>query len=70
MLRSNQDLYLSGKKDEAIAAVPDELVDACHLVGPTEHIRGQLARWKEAGANGIVGSMLIGSGQSGAQSDR
>ena len=58
-----QDLYLSGKKDEAMAAVPDELVDACHLVGPAEHIREQLARWKEAGANGIVGSMLIGSGQ-------
>ena len=58
-----QDLYLSGRKDEAMAAVPDELVDACHLVGPAEHIREQLARWKEAGANGIVGSMLIGSGQ-------
>ena len=37
-----------------MAAVPDELVDACHLVGPAEHIREQLARWKEAGANGIV----------------
>ena len=61
-----QDLYLSGKKDEAMASVPDELVDACHLVGPAEHIREQLARWKEAGANGIVGSMLIGSGQSEA----
>ena len=61
-----QDLYLSGKKDEAMAAVPDELVDACHLVGPAEHIREQLARWKEAGANGIVGSMLIGSGKSEA----
>ena len=61
-----QDLYLSGRKDEAMAAVPDELVDACHLVGPAEHIREQLARWKEAGANGTVGSMLIGSGQSEA----
>ena len=61
-----QDLYLSGRKDEAMAAVPDELVDACHLVGPAEHIREQLARWKAAGANGIVGSMLIGSGQSEA----
>ena len=28
-----QDLYLAGKKDEAIAAVPDALVDALHLVG-------------------------------------
>jgi F420-dependent oxidoreductase-like protein len=61
-----QDLYLSGKKDEAMAAVPDELVDACHLVGPAEHIREQLTRWKSAGTSGVVGSMLIGSGQSEA----
>ena len=61
-----QDLYLSGKKDEAMAAVPDELVDACHLVGPAEHIREQLTRWKSAGTSGVVGSMLIGSGQTEA----
>lgn len=61
-----QDLYLSGKKDEAMAAVPDELVDACHLVGPADHIREQLTRWKSAGASGVVGSMLIGSGQTEA----
>ena len=29
-----QDLFLAGKKDEAAAAVPAELIDACHLVGP------------------------------------
>ena len=58
-----QDLYLEGRKDEAMAAVPDELVDACHLVGPAEHIKEQLQRWKSAGANGDVGSMLIGAGQ-------
>ena len=58
-----QDLYLSGRKDEAMAAVPDELVDACHLVGPAEHIKEQLKHWKAAGLNGDVGSMLIGAGQ-------
>ena len=58
-----QDLYLSGKKDEAMAAVPDELVDACHLVGPAERIKERLQAWKTAGANGHVGSMLIGAGQ-------
>ena len=41
-----QDLYLSGKKNEAQAAVPNELVDAVALVGPREHMRDQLARWK------------------------
>jgi hypothetical protein len=29
-----QDLYLAGKKDEVIAAVPDALVDDVHLAGP------------------------------------
>ena len=58
-----QDLYLAGKKDEAMAAVPAELIDACHLVGPAERIRERAQRWKEAGQRGEVGSMLIGSGQ-------
>ena len=43
--------------------MPDELVDACHLVGPAEHIKEQLKHWKAAGLNGDVGSMLIGAGQ-------
>ncbi|MBD3648104.1 MAG: LLM class F420-dependent oxidoreductase [Pseudomonadales bacterium] len=58
-----QDLYLAGKKDEAMAAVPDELVDAVHLVGPKERIKERLQAWKEAGKKGHVGSMLIGAGQ-------
>ncbi len=58
-----QDLYLAGKKDEAMAAVPEELIDACHLVGPADRIRERLQRWKAAHANGQVGSMLIGSQQ-------
>lgn len=58
-----QDLYLAGKKDEAMAAVPAELIDACHLVGPADRIRDRAQRWIEAGKRGQVGSMLIGSGQ-------
>ena len=55
-----QDLFLSGRKDEAMAAVPSELIDACHLIGPPDRIRERLQRWKEAGARGEVGTMLIG----------
>jgi F420-dependent oxidoreductase-like protein len=55
-----QDLYLSGKKDEAMAAVPDELVDEVALVGPKERIKERLQAWKQAGSKGHVGSMLIG----------
>jgi len=58
-----QDLYLAGKRQEAIAAVPDELVDDVHLVGPAERIRERLSAWKEAGNKGHVASMLIGAGQ-------
>ena len=61
--REIQDLYLAGRKDEAVAAVPDELVDACHLVGPKERIKERAQRWLAAGKRGEVGSMLIGSGQ-------
>ena len=55
-----QDLYLSGRKDEAMAAVPAELIDACHLVGPEGRIRERLQRWKAAGSQGQVSSMLLG----------
>ena len=58
-----QDLFLSGKREEAMAAVPDELVDAVHLVGPAERIKERLQTWKEAGTKGHVGSMLIAANQ-------
>src|SRR5262245_19485008 len=58
-----QALFLAGRKDEAAAAVPDALVDACHLVGPAERIRDRLQRWITAGKNGHVGTMLIRSDQ-------
>jgi F420-dependent oxidoreductase-like protein len=54
-----QDLYLSGKKNEAEAAVPDELADAVALLGPRERIRDQLARWKAS----PIKTMLIGTSQ-------
>ena len=55
-----QDLFLAGKKDEAAAAVPDELVDACHLVGPADRIRDRASRWIDAGKQGHVSAMLLG----------
>jgi alkanesulfonate monooxygenase SsuD/methylene tetrahydromethanopterin reductase-like flavin-dependent oxidoreductase (luciferase family) len=54
-----QDLYLEGKKAEAMAAVPDELVDEVALVGPRERIAERLEAWKASG----VTSMLLGAGQ-------
>ena len=57
-----QDLYLGGKKSEAAAAVPDQLVDDVALVGPEDRIRDRLQAWKEAGAKRHVGSLLAGTG--------
>jgi F420-dependent oxidoreductase-like protein len=42
-----QDLYLGGKKNQAMATVPDELVDDVALCGPKERIRERLALWQE-----------------------
>ncbi len=58
-----QDLYLAGKKDEAMAAVPAELIDACHLIGPAERIKERLQRWRDADSKGHVSSMLLGCQQ-------
>jgi alkanesulfonate monooxygenase SsuD/methylene tetrahydromethanopterin reductase-like flavin-dependent oxidoreductase (luciferase family) len=54
-----QDLYLEGKKDEAIALVPNQLLDEIALVGSHDRIIERLAPWKEAGKRGEVGSMLL-----------
>ena len=55
-----QTLYLSGKKPEAEAMVPNELLDEVSLIGPRERIIERLGPWKEAGKRGEVGSMLLG----------
>jgi F420-dependent oxidoreductase-like protein len=47
--REIQDLYLSGKKDEAAAAIPAELIANMHLVGPKGYVAERLAAFKEAG---------------------
>jgi hypothetical protein len=44
-----QDLYLDGKKDEAAAAVPDELLEAMTLVGPRGYIEERLAAYADSG---------------------
>ncbi len=43
-----QDLYLSGKKMEAIRSVPDALVDELSLIGTKEMISDRLDVWRES----------------------
>jgi F420-dependent oxidoreductase-like protein len=47
--REVQDLYLDGKRDEAMAALPDELIDTVSLVGPKDVVRERLAVYRDAG---------------------
>jgi F420-dependent oxidoreductase-like protein len=44
-----QDLYLDGKKDEAAAAVPAEMLEKTNLVGPAGYVRERIAAYREAG---------------------
>jgi F420-dependent oxidoreductase-like protein len=47
--REVQDLYLDGKKEEAGAALPDELIDMLTLAGPADHVRERVAAYRDAG---------------------
>jgi alkanesulfonate monooxygenase SsuD/methylene tetrahydromethanopterin reductase-like flavin-dependent oxidoreductase (luciferase family) len=48
-----QELYLAKRKDEAIAAVPDEWVDLKSLVGPPERIKQRYRAWEDSGADSL-----------------
>jgi F420-dependent oxidoreductase-like protein len=49
-----QDLYLSGRKNEAIAAVPDALVDEVALVGDRARIADRVAAFRESAVTTLV----------------
>ncbi|GBE66923.1 LLM class F420-dependent oxidoreductase [Mycobacterium sp. MFM001] len=49
-----QDLYLSGRKNEAIAAVPDELVRQVSLIGPRGFVAERVAAFAEAGVTTLL----------------
>ena len=48
-----QELYLAGRKNEAIAAVPDEWVDLKSLVGPPARIKERFRAWEDSGADSL-----------------
>jgi F420-dependent oxidoreductase-like protein len=49
-----QDLYLDGKKAEAMAAVPDELADSVSLIGTREQIAARVQAWKDSPATTLL----------------
>jgi F420-dependent oxidoreductase-like protein len=49
-----QDLFFEGKRDAAVAAVPDSLVTDISLIGSLAKIRDDLAEWEDAGVTMLV----------------
>jgi hypothetical protein len=49
-----QELYLAKRKDEAVAAVPDEFCDEMSLVGPVARIRERYRPWADCGITGLT----------------
>jgi F420-dependent oxidoreductase-like protein len=57
-VRRIQDLYLEGRKEDAAAAVPFELVDKLALIGPADKLRDRVQAWRDSRVN----TLLIGGG--------
>jgi alkanesulfonate monooxygenase SsuD/methylene tetrahydromethanopterin reductase-like flavin-dependent oxidoreductase (luciferase family) len=49
-----QELYLDGRKDEATALVPDDLVDDMHIIGTEGEVRETVAAWEETGVTTLL----------------
>ena len=54
-----QDLYLAGRRDEAAAALPEEMVAAMSLVGPRRHVAERLAAFAESGVTTLNVTPLV-----------
>ena len=57
-----QELYLSGRKTEAIAAVPDDLVRDVSLIGPTGYVKERIAAFAEAGVTTLLATPVATNG--------
>ena len=56
-----QDLYLDGKKEQAAAAVPEELLRAISLIGPRSYVAERMAAFAEAGVTTLNITPLAGT---------
>lgn len=54
-----QDHYLAGRRDQAIAAVPDAFIDEISLVGTKERIADRLQAWQALARTGGIGSLVL-----------
>ncbi|ANY07643.1 LLM class F420-dependent oxidoreductase [Pseudonocardia sp. HH130630-07] len=58
-----QDLYLDGKKEEAMAALPEDFIDKVTLIGPEGHVRERIAALRENGITHLHVNPMTASGE-------
>src|ERR687897_1852684 len=56
-----QSLFLEGKREEAYAALPDELVDATAMIGTEDEVAERVKRFAEAGVDRMIVSPVHGA---------
>ena len=49
-----QELYLAGRKTEAMFALPDELIDLLCIVGPRDRVKAKLRDFRDAGVDTLI----------------
>jgi F420-dependent oxidoreductase-like protein len=49
-----QELYLDGKRKEAMAALTEEMIDTVSIVGPVEHCRAELRKLETCGIDEVA----------------
>jgi F420-dependent oxidoreductase-like protein len=56
--REIQDHYLAGRRQEAMAALPDELIDLVTLCGPADRVRDRLRALEAAGVGTLIATPM------------
>ncbi|MGZ5347674.1 MAG: LLM class F420-dependent oxidoreductase [Solirubrobacterales bacterium] len=56
-----QSLFLDGKKEEAFAAIPDELVSATSMIGTEEEVAAKVKAFEEQGVDRLIVSPVHGT---------
>jgi F420-dependent oxidoreductase-like protein len=49
-----QELFLAGKRDEATALIPDELVEELHIIGDAPKVRDKIQEWESTGVSTLL----------------
>jgi alkanesulfonate monooxygenase SsuD/methylene tetrahydromethanopterin reductase-like flavin-dependent oxidoreductase (luciferase family) len=52
-----QELFLAGKREQAIALIPDELAEEMHIVGDAGYVKERAAQWEETGVTTLLLSL-------------